>query len=100
PEEALTLIAKAHRLAKEIKPNSSALLWLIAEKYARFGLLAKSVQTFRDSASLARQRAEVNTEQTALNYLLKLSDAGENLPDADALRARLAELKAARGPTE
>ncbi len=70
-------------------------IWVYGHIFAKFELPQKAVEVMRHSARRARARSETENEKAALESLLEHSDAGENLADADALRARLAELKAA-----
>jgi cellulose biosynthesis protein BcsQ/tetratricopeptide (TPR) repeat protein len=69
--------------------------WLYGNLFARLRRQKEAVEAMRHSLHLARIREDLADEKDALESLIELSDAGENLPDADALRARLAELKAA-----
>ena len=78
----------------ETKTDAAA-VWLYGRTFAKFELPLKSVEAMRYSARLARTRGETDREGAALYFLLNLSDAGENLADADALRGRIAELKVA-----
>ena len=53
-----------------------------------------AIEAIRCSATIARSSGDATVEASALNSLLKLSDGSENLRETNALRARLAELKA------
>lgn len=95
-EEARKLITQAYSVLLETDEAEiiSSYVWLVGNSFAEFELPQEAIQAMRHSARLARSRAQKEDEEEALEYLLKLSDAGGNLPDADALRTRLAELKA------
>lgn len=97
PEEAIKLVTEAYRIARTIGVSeiSVASFWLLGDVFVKLGELQKATEVIRESMRLARSRGDSNAEERSLGALIHLSDAGEDLPDADALRTRLAELKAA-----
>ena len=97
PKEALTLVRNAYAIFREINEvdQNSAEFLLLSESFSRFHHPRKAIEIARRGMSLARTRSEVQIEELAIRFILNYSNSGENLPDAEALRARLAEIKAA-----
>ena len=96
-EEARKLLTAGYKILPTIKEGElhpiTSLLY--GQSFAQLKLPREAAQALHHSAHLARTQANIEIEADALESLLNLSDAGENLADADALRGRLAELKAA-----
>ena len=96
-EQAQELVTAGYGVLRTIdEPDQIAPgLILYAAALEKFDLRQMAIEAMRHGAQRSRSRGESDDEETALGFLLLISDAGENLPDADALRARLAELKGA-----
>jgi cellulose biosynthesis protein BcsQ len=97
-EQAFDLLRKASDLVQTLaEPTSSfELLWLLGHSFVRAGHPQEGVESLRESARVAHLQGNAAREELAITYILELSDAGHDVADADALRARLAELQAGK----
>lgn len=95
--EATRRSLEADALAVQIPDELVSLetLWLAGLLFYKAGLRRQATTSFRRSARIARAQVNSSMEITAIDTLLNISDADEQLDDADDLRARLAELKLA-----
>lgn len=90
---ALRQASEAALVAEQIPDNKSAgSFWLLGDLFGRLARPNDAVRFFRRSAHLARAATHSDMENNAITSLLELSNKGVHLDDADALRARLAEL--------
>ena len=96
-EKALDVLTNAERILWALGEDErgQSLMFLLGDTFRRLGKLQEAARSLREAMRLARMRGDAAGEKDALGALIKLSDAGANLPDAPALRARLAELNAA-----
>jgi MinD-like ATPase involved in chromosome partitioning or flagellar assembly/tetratricopeptide (TPR) repeat protein len=96
-KDALLFISNSERITNSISEGKRYhLLFLIGGALVKFSeQITEAIAVLRESARLSRSYTDTWYEEAALELLLRISDAGENLSDADALRTRLAELQAA-----
>jgi MinD-like ATPase involved in chromosome partitioning or flagellar assembly/Sec-independent protein translocase protein TatA len=93
-EKALDALTSADRILWGLGEDERehSLVFLVGSLFGGMGKAPEAARSLREAMRLARKRGELESEKTALLALIDISDAGANLPDAPALRARLAEL--------
>ncbi len=91
---ALRHASKADILAEQAPDDlpSAASFGVLGGLFSLLGRPSDAVRLLSRSARLARAATHSDMEKSAIASLLKLSDEGAHIEEADALRARLAEL--------
>lgn len=95
--EALRLVSEVNDLVtkRSGRVATSALMARVGILFRELGNTREALVAFRQSADINRANEDGKHERHILQGILALATAGEPLPDALALRARLAELEAA-----